>query len=132
MRQRLISLFFVLQLGISPCVAAIDAMTGATYMGRTADDLEAWQRIEFRPTRASLRRAPQIKIAIETKGPSMQGLVRIPGGLASNFDTGQGLTMVDLINPGDETRGYAEIVALEIAFTQSVPGQVFRIFAAED
>lgn len=62
----------------------------------------------------------------------MQGLVRIPGGLASNFDTGRGLTVVDLINPGDETQGYAELVAIEIAFTQTVPGQDFRVFAPED
>ncbi len=62
----------------------------------------------------------------------MQGLVRIPGGLASNFDTGFGLTVVDLVNPGDEARGYTEIVAVEIAFTQSAPGQTFRVFAAED
>jgi len=39
---------------------------------------------------------------------------------------------VDLINSGDETRGYAEIVAIEIAFTQATRGQVFRISAAED
>lgn len=57
----------------------------------------------------------------------MEGLIRIPGGLASNFDTGRGLAMVDLINPADESRGYAEIVALEIAFTQTVPGQDSRV-----
>lgn len=62
----------------------------------------------------------------------MQGLVRIPGGLASNFDTGRGLTVVDLINPGDETQGHAELVAIEIDFTQTVPGQDFRVFAPED
>jgi hypothetical protein len=62
----------------------------------------------------------------------MQGLVRIPGGLASNFDTDQGTAVVDLINPGDEDRGYAEIVALEIVFTQTTPGQLFSVFAVDD
>ncbi|MBR0986062.1 hypothetical protein [Bradyrhizobium liaoningense] len=62
----------------------------------------------------------------------MQSLIRVPGGLVSNFDTGRGLTVVDLINPGDETRGYAEIFAIEIAFTQSAPGQTFRVFTLED
>jgi hypothetical protein len=100
-------------------------------MDQASGDLDAWQRIEFRPTRESLRRAPEIKVAIETKGPSMQGLVRIPGGLASNFDTGQGMTVVDLINPGDETRGYSEIVALEIAFTQTTPGQSYQVYAVD-
>lgn len=129
MRHRLICLYLILPLGLSPGVAAVNRM--GTYTDRTSGDHDVWQRIEFRPP-ASLQTAPQIKVAIETNGPSMQGLVRIPGGLASNFDTGQGLTVVDLINLGDETRGYAEIVAIEIAFTQSIPGQVFRVFAAED
>lgn len=129
MRHRLICLCLVSLLGLSPGFAAVNRMDA--YTDSTSSDLDVWQRIEFRPA-ASLQKAPQIKLGIETKGPSMQGLVRIPGGLASNFDTGQGLTVVDLINPGDETRGYAEIVAIEIAFTQSIPGQIFRVFAAED
>ncbi|WP_128934002.1 hypothetical protein [Bradyrhizobium zhanjiangense] len=61
----------------------------------------------------------------------MQGLIRIPGAPASNFDTGRGLTVVDLINVGDETRGYAEIVALEIVFTQTSPGQYYQVFAVD-
>ena len=132
MCRKLMYFSAILLLGVSPGIAAIDAVTVPAYMGRASGHLDAWQRIEFRPRRASLQRATQIKVAIETKGPSMQGLIRIPGGLASNFDTGRGLTVVDLINPGDEIRGYPEIVAVEIAFTQSVPGQVFRVFAAED
>lgn len=108
MRRRLIFLCLVLPLGTSLGLAAIDSMSGPTYLGGSAADLDAWQRIDFQPSRVSLRRALEIKIAIQTKGPSMQGLVRIPGGLASNFDTGQGQTAVDLINPGDESRGYAD------------------------
>jgi hypothetical protein len=132
MRQALICLAVVLALGIAPGGAAVDSGKGSKAMTFPSGDLDEWQRIDFRPARVSLRRAPQIKVAIQTRGPSMQGLVRLPGGLASNFDTGRGLTIVDLVNPGDETRGYAEIVAVEIAFTQSDPGQVFRVFAAED
>lgn len=132
MRQELICLATILSLTSMPGDAAIDPGKGAKDMSHASGDLDEWQRIDFRPGRVSLRRAPQIKVAIQTKGPSMQGLIRIPGGLASNFDTGRGLAVVDLINPGDETRGYAEIVALEIAFTQTVPGQDFRVFAPED
>ncbi|MFB6418982.1 hypothetical protein [Bradyrhizobium tunisiense] len=51
----------------------------------------------------------------------MQGLIRIPGAPASNFDTGQGLTVVDLINVGNDAKGYAEIFAVEIVFTQAAP-----------
>ncbi|MGT2501210.1 hypothetical protein ACVOMS_11035 [Bradyrhizobium guangxiense] len=128
MRRELICLLTVWLLGTSPTIAAVDPVPGRTHI---SGDLDVWQRIAFRPS-AATQRAPQVKVAIETRGPSMQGLVRLPGGLASNFDTGSGLTVVDLINPGDEARGYAEIVAIEIAFTQSAPGQTFRVFAAED
>jgi hypothetical protein len=91
-------------------------MTGTMYMGQTSGDLDQWMRIDFRSGRIPLRRAAQIKVAIQTGGPSMQGLIRIPGAPASNFDTGKGLTVVDLINVGDDANGYAEIVALEILF----------------
>jgi len=62
----------------------------------------------------------------------MQGFIRIPGAPASNFDTGSGLTVVDLINVGDDNKGYAEIVALEILFTQTMPGQFYEVFAADN
>jgi len=117
---------------LSPAIAALAPVSGRRFADQTASDQDSWQRVDLRPARRALQRAPQIKVAIETKGPSMQGLIRIPGGLASNFNTGRGLTVVDLINSGDETRGYAEIVAIEIAFTQATRGQVFRISAAED
>ncbi|SEN82205.1 hypothetical protein [Bradyrhizobium sp. OK095] len=61
----------------------------------------------------------------------MHGLIRIPGAPASNFDTGKGLTVVDLINVGDEAKGYAEIVALEIVLTQTAPGQYYQVFAVD-
>lgn len=62
----------------------------------------------------------------------MQGLIRIPDAPASNFDTGNGLTVVDLINVGNDCRGYADVVALEILFTQTMPEQFYEVFAAED
>lgn len=33
-----------------------------------------------------------------------------------------------LINVGDKVRGYREIVALEIVFTQAMPGQFYQVF----
>lgn len=62
----------------------------------------------------------------------MQGLIRIPGAPASNFDTGKGGAVIDLINTGDEAKGYAAIVAIEIVFTQAAPGQYYQVFAVED
>ncbi|MGL3109168.1 hypothetical protein [Bradyrhizobium sp. BR 1432] len=100
-------------------------------MGHASGDRDQWQRIDFRSERLAVRRAPHIKVAIQTRGPAMQGLIRIPGAPASNFDTGKGLTVVDLINVGDDTRGYAEIVALEIVFTQTTPGQYYQVFAVD-
>jgi hypothetical protein len=61
----------------------------------------------------------------------MQGLIWIPGAPASNFDTGKGLTVVDLINVGDDASGYAEIVALEILFIQTTPSQSFSVRAVD-
>jgi hypothetical protein len=61
----------------------------------------------------------------------MQGLIRIPGAPASNFDTGKGLTVFDLINAGDETRGYSEIVALEIFLTQRDLGQSYNVYVVD-
>jgi hypothetical protein len=75
--------------------------------------------------------ASEIKVAIQTKGPPMQGLIRIPGGIASNFDTGKGMTVVDLINVGNNVRGYADIVALEVRFTQAAPGQTFWVLTVD-
>jgi hypothetical protein len=125
MRQKLISICLALLALIAPAIAAIDPMTGPMYFGRASEGVDQWQRIDFRSARLPLRRAAQIKVAIQTKGPSMQGLIRIPGAPASNFDTGNGMTVVDLINVGDEAKGYAEIVALEVLFTQTTPSQSF-------
>lgn len=114
-----------------PTRAAIDPTTGPVYGSQVAGDLHQWQRIDFRSERLSVRAAPQIKVAIQTRGPAMNGLIRIPGAPASNFDTGKGLTAVDLINVGDQIKGYREIVALEIVFTQTMPGQFYQVFPVD-
>jgi hypothetical protein len=41
------------------------------------------------------------------------------------------MTVVDLVNVGDKTRGFAEIVALEVLFTQSMPDQSFWILTVD-
>jgi hypothetical protein len=131
MRQKLIFIYVTLSALTAQAIAAIDPMTGPMHMGHTSGDLDRWQRIDFRSARLPVRKAIQIKVAIQTQGPSMQGLIRIPGAPASNFDTGRGLTVVDLINVGDDTKGYAEIVALEILFTQMASGQSYQVFAVD-
>ena len=129
LREVLIS-FCVALFALVPADAAIDPVTSPRYIGQTAGDIDQWQRIAFR-SEHPLRSTAQIKVAIQTRGPSMQGLIRIPGAPASNFDTGKGLTVVDLINVGDEAKGYAEIVALEILFTQTALGQSYQVFAVD-
>ena len=114
-----------------PTLAAIDQTIRLSYIGQTAGDIDQWQRIPLRSEQRFSRRASQIKVAIQTRGPSMQGLIRIPGAPASNFDTGRGQTVVDLINFRDEAKGYAEIVALEILFTQTELGQSYQVFAVD-
>lgn len=114
-----------------PTLAAIDRTIRPSYIRQTGGDIDQWQRIPLRSEQRFSRRASQIKVAIQTRGPSMQGLIRIPGAPASNFNTGAGLTMVDLINTGDETSGYSEIVALEILFTQSALGQSYEAYVAD-
>jgi hypothetical protein len=114
-----------------PSLAAIDPSTGPNHVGIATVDIEQWQRIDFRSERVPVQRAGQIKVAIRTKGPSMQGLIRIPGAPASNFDTGNGLTVIDLINVGNDSRGYADIFALEILFTQMMPGQFYEVLVVE-
>jgi hypothetical protein len=109
---------------------AVDPATGPTHVGKVDNDAERWQRIDFRSNRP-LQNVSQIKIAIQTKGPSLQGMIRIPGGIASNFNTGDGITVVDLINVGDETSGYADVDALEVLFTKSMPDQSFWIVTVD-
>ncbi|RXT48743.1 hypothetical protein B5V03_12625 [Bradyrhizobium betae] len=104
-------------------------MADSMDLGPASAGLDQWQRINFRSPDLPRRNTAQIKVAIRTRGPSMLGLIRIPGAPASNFDTGNGLTVVDLINVGSDSLGYAEITALEILFTQTTAGQFFQVFA---
>ncbi|QHP70015.1 hypothetical protein EI171_23600 [Bradyrhizobium sp. LCT2] len=115
-----------------PTLAAIDPAMGPRDMGHASAELDQWQRIDLRSSGLPGRNTAQIKVAIRTQGPSMQGLIRIPGAPASNFDTDNGLTVVDLINVGNDSSGYADIVALEILFTQTMPGQFYEVFAVDD
>jgi hypothetical protein len=117
---------------VTPVIAAHDPTANSTSVSRPPGGIGQWQRIEFRSSVLPRRKAAQIKIAIRTKGPSMQGLIRIPGAPASNFDTGNGLAVLDLINVGNDSRGYADIVALEILFTQMMPEQFYEVFAVDD
>lgn len=116
---------------VAPATAAIEPMANSMHVGRASGDLYQWQRIDFRSSGLPRRNTAQIKVAIQTRGPSMQGLIRIPGAPASNFDTGRGLTVVDLINAGDDARGYTEIIALEILFTRTTLGQFYQVFAVD-
>lgn len=125
-RTSLLVLIALFVLG-TQATAAIDSMQ----LGMVSGDLDHWQRIDLRAAGLRQRNPAQIKVAIRTKGPSLQGLIRIPGAFASNFDTGNGMTVVDLTNAGDDNSGYADIVALEILLTQTMPGQFYEVFAVE-
>lgn len=114
-----------------PALAAIDQTIRPSHIGQTTGDIDQWQRIPLQSGQRFLRRTSQIKVAIRTGGPSMQGLIRIPGAPASNFDTGPGLTIVDLINTGHEISGYSEILALEILFTRRALGQSYEAYVAD-
>jgi hypothetical protein len=116
---------------VAPATAAIEPRADSMHMGRASGGLYQWERLDFRSSGLTRRNAAQIKVGIQTKGPSMRGLIRIPGAPASNFDTGNGLTVVDLINVGDEATGYAEIISVEILFTQTMPNQSFQVFAVD-
>lgn len=131
MRYSSLFLCLAILLKISPGAAAVDPAATTKYTDHAVAAIHQWQRIDFRPERSSSLAASQIRVAIQTQGLNMQGLIRIPGAPASNFDTGRGLTIVDLINVGDKVRGYAEIVALEIMFTQATLGQYYQVFPVD-
>ncbi|MGY8632130.1 hypothetical protein RAD15_06505 [Bradyrhizobium sp. 14AA] len=116
----------------SPASAAINPMASSMHLGYASGAFDQWQRIYLRLSGLSQRNRTEIKVIIRTKGPSMQGLIRVPGAPASNFDTGNGMTAVDLINVRSDSSEYAEIAILEILFTQSMSGQFYEVFAVED
>jgi len=57
----------------------------------------------------------------------MTGLIRIPGSPPSNFDTGNGKTVVDLINAGVGSEANSQITAVEVQFTRVSKGQTFFV-----
>lgn len=120
---------FVLMSMSTAALAVTEPLGRVIATQHVAGELYVWQRLDLSAPSSASRKASQIRVAIRTRGPSLQGLIRIPGAPASNFDTGTGQTIVDLINVGGETRGYAQIVALEILFTQATLGQPFEAFA---
>ena len=127
---KIFAYFTLLALTVAP-PAAVDSATAPMHVGKVSSNADRWQRIDFR-SKPPLRNPSQIRIAIQTKGPSMQGLIRIPGGTASNFDTGKGMTVIDLTNLGSEANGYADVVALEVLFTRSMPDQSFQVFTVDN
>ena len=60
-----------------------EAAASSQYAGETSVSIDHWQRIQLDPTQR-LRNASQVTIVIQTKGPSMQGLVRIWAALPSH------------------------------------------------
>lgn len=68
---------------------------------------------------------------IETKGPQLSGLVKLPGGITSNFETAKGNAIVDLINVGSDKTGFAAITAVEIFFKEVAAEQLFTITATD-
>ncbi|MBR0845052.1 hypothetical protein JQ607_33055 [Bradyrhizobium liaoningense] len=116
---------------VAPASAAIETTANTMVATRVAGELDRWQRIDFSPSSRLRYDAAQIKIIIRTKGPSMQGLIRIPGAPASNFDTGHTLTAIDLINIRNAGGGYAEITSLEILFTQTTRGQFYEVLEVQ-
>jgi hypothetical protein len=70
-------------------------------------------------------------VVIETKGPRLSGLVKLPGGIASNFETAKGKAVVDLINVGNKQTGFADVTAVEIHFTEVTAEQPFTITAID-
>jgi len=72
-----------------PAGGAVDPATGPMYLGHASSEADQWQRIDFRSEKVPLRNASQIKIGIQTKGPPMQGLIRIPGKPSVEFRHGE-------------------------------------------
>ena len=78
--------------------------TSSTYAGAGSNNDDRWRRVELSSGQVSPGAISQITVAIETRGPRLSGRIRIPGGIASNFETAGGRAVVDLINV--EVHGY--------------------------
>jgi hypothetical protein len=101
--------------------------TSSTYAGAGSNNDDRWRRVELSSGQVSPGAISQITVAIETRGPRLSGRIRIPGGIASNFETAGGRAVVDLINVGGAVTGYADIAAIEIQFSEVTADQPFII-----
>jgi hypothetical protein len=102
-----------------------------SYSGSALASVDHWQKIEIPPRQCPSRITSQITVAIETRGPRLSGHIRIPGGIASNFETAKGKAVVDLINVGSDKTGFAAINAVEIDFTEATAEQLFTTIAID-
>ncbi len=107
------------------------ATTPANYIGASIASTEHWQRVELPSGQCPSSITSQVRVVIETKGPRLSGLVKLPGSLASNFETAKGKAVVDLINVGSNKAGFAAIAAVEIDFTEMTAGQSFTVSAVD-
>ena len=53
-------------------------LVGPAFAAASLDPVDRWQRVDFQSF-AQPRNASEIRVVIQTNGPSMQGLIRIPG-----------------------------------------------------
>src|SRR5690242_12295943 len=88
------------------CVVTCNFVADAGSVYRDESERGEWQRIELQ---SPSRNASSVELLIQTAGPSMTGLIRIPGLPPSNFDTGYGKTVVDLINAGVGSEANSQI-----------------------
>jgi hypothetical protein len=89
MRQLVLVTFMLISISMV-ARAATEPVARVTVMQRVAGELYVWQRIDLGPQSSASQKASQIRVAIQTRGLSLQGLIRVPSALASNFDTGAG------------------------------------------
>ena len=113
---------------IAPVMAAT---APESYIGAALASIDHWQRIALPPGQCPSGITSQIAIAIETKGQRLSGHVRIPGSIASNFETAKGKAVVDLINVGSSQTGLATITAVEIYFNEASAEQSFTTIAID-
>jgi hypothetical protein len=106
------------------CVVTCNFVADAASVSRDESERGEWQRIELQ---SPSRNASLVEVLIQTAGPSMAGLIRIPGSPPSNFDTGNGKTVVDLINAGVGSEANSRITAVEVQFTRVSKGQTFFV-----
>jgi hypothetical protein len=113
-------------------LAPARAATAAdTHVGAVSGSDEHWHRVELPPGPGQPGGISQITVAIETKGLHLAGRIRLPGGIASNFETANGKAVVDLLNVGSTQSGYAAVTAVEIQFDEAAADQPFTIMTID-